>query len=352
MDLIFKVGSSIAENKANVNDTDFRQYYGQLNTNNSWSLLKPFIKQATLRKIIPFVSAEWYNDLASAYMNGVTLTDSQTQALDLLKYVAAYYTAELMYVENIDISTDAGNFQNSPNQAVTTPLAYFKIKLYNLTKTADEHIDRLLAFMDSRVGVSDAKFTLYANSTAFENGKAELFRTTEEFQVYHNVLNSRRTFIAILPYIRDAVVQFARPLITSDLYEQIVQQYNTSTLTVANQKVFFRLRAMVAKYAIANAAKMNTLIIEGDGFRVASNTDGFDTRESAVHTRRNEIESMRYDVENMAKMHQADLINFLKSNSADYPSFAAMIINIPETQKIVAPSDCYGNTLPGGIALF
>jgi len=75
MDLIFKVGSSIAENKANVNDTDFRQYYGQLNTNNSWSLLKPFIKQATLRKIIPFVSAEWYNDLASAYMNGVTLTD-------------------------------------------------------------------------------------------------------------------------------------------------------------------------------------------------------------------------------------------------------------------------------------
>ncbi len=356
MNLVFKLNDPTkSESQAILSDTDFLQFYAQLNRNNSWLSLKSYITQITETQVIPYIGIDFYTEIVNLYNSSATLTDSQTTAIRLMKYAVAYYAAQLEYREKVDTTTDAGNFQNHPQQTSGTSLGYFKVKLLHLVETGDAHFDRLLTFLDERVMLNDLKFKTYANSRAYLDNRSDFFRTTEEFQIYHNICNSRRTFIALLPMMRDAARLYLKPLLGTDMYNEMVKQYTDTTLTTFNSILIAYVRPIVAKYTVVLAASINTLKIENDGFKVVSNTDGFDARESAVHTRRDDLAKMRFLAEDYAKRYESELMNYLKDNAANYPTWQNSLLtpksnDLPLQEKVIVTLDNFGNAV-GGIMI-
>jgi hypothetical protein len=356
MEILFKLNDTSVDLKiAIVGDTDFQDFYAKVNINNAWKSLKNYIEQATENQLLPFVGEAFYNTIALAYNNNTSLSTTQLKALRLMKFAVAYYAAQIQYIENMDTSTDAGNFQNMPTSANPSPIATFKIKLQYLTETADKHLDTLLAYMDERVKLNDTGFSTYANSLAYLKGKSDLFRTTEEFQSYHNICNSRRTFLALHPFMRDAARLYVMPLIGQDMFNELVQQYNDNGLTTYNAVLLDYVRPTLAKYTVMLAASMNGLKIEADGFRIVSNTDGFDSRTSAITARRNEVGNLKFEAEDYAKQYSSDLTQHLNANITHYQTYQTQMANANDTlraSKIVTSPPNFEGKIIGGIGVF
>lgn len=78
-----------------------------------------------------------------------------------------------------------------------------------------------------------------------------LFKTTAELKTYIASIDVNTTFATLLPYIKDAEVQFIIPIIGQELYDQINGQYNTvpATLTVDNTALLPYIQKPLAYYA-------------------------------------------------------------------------------------------------------
>jgi hypothetical protein len=349
----FKIQTNIDADLLKVGDTDFEEYYPRINTNTDWALLLPYINDALDMYIIPFIGEAFYTTLMErSAVEGVTA--SEIKALQLLKRAVAYYMAMYAYPKEQDLFSDLGVTQNSPENAHSTSVAVFKSKLWNLTLTADDHLDALLAFLEVRVKANDTRFDIFKTSTAYKNGKSDLFRDAFELQEFHNINRSRRTYLSLLPSLADAAELYIIPNIGQGLYTQVVAQFHSNTLSVANEKLLKHLRRVAVKYAIVIASDTEGLLFDNySAVRVVSNPEGMDTREGQITARMNARKSARMTTENIANRYLSTLRDFLDAHSADYPTYAAEMITPIDNRrrnKIITSRDCDGRTV-GGIML-
>jgi hypothetical protein len=355
MKVVFKISdASIAYTDLKVNQTDFERYYPEINTNTAWSNWLPYIEQATRRYVLPLVSDSWYNALMTKHHADATLTSTEEEALELLKTAVAYYAAMYAYPKKMDLFSDSGNMVNSPNHATATPMGVFKSKLWDLTLTADDHLDALLNYMEQQVKLKNTAFNLWKLSDAFLRGKADLFRSTEDLQQYHNIGSSRRTYLALLPYIRDAARLYIMPQIGQDMYNELVEQVGKNTVTTNNTVLLDYVRPALVKYALMCAADADGLNLDFDAPRVVSNPDGMDTRQQTVSNRMKARQNFRMTIENVAKQYLTDLTNYLNANPDKYPTFQNQHPNTNDrinASKIVVSRDERGNIV-GGIGMF
>jgi hypothetical protein len=356
MEVVFKkTDPSVSDTLLTVNDTEFERFYPRINTNTAWSNWLPYIEQATRRYVFPFISEAWYTVLVDKHHAGTIQSPSEKTALELLQTAVAYYAAMYAYPKEMDLFSDAGNMVNTQMGGSTpTSIGIFKSKLWDLTLTADDHLDTLLAFLEEQVKLNNTAFNAFKTSAAFLRGKADLFRTTEEVQIFHNIGSSRRTYLSLLPYFRDAARLYVMPQIGQDMYNELVEQIGKNTLTPNNAVLLDYVRPALIKYALMCAADADGLSFEFDVPRVVSNPDGMDARQVMVANRLKNRLSQRSVFEQIGKQYLTDLANHLKANLDKYPTFQNQIFNANDTvnaSKIVVSHDKHGRVV-GGIGMF
>lgn len=322
MKSIFKKATGAPAVTDKVGDYNFKEHYPDVNRNMSWSELTPYIRQATRRFILPYVGQELYDDIADKVLAGTVLDAPQTEFLERLRDAVAYCTIMVILPKKKTVVASMGAVENIATEGTTgTSLWGFKTTLWSVAQDADRNTDELMSYLEEQVRNNNTYFDLWKNSTAFSAGRAPLFRTTAEFQEQQNINSSRRTFIAMLPIIRQVSKVHIIPAISQEQYDELVTQVATNTLTAENTTLLDLVRNAQAAWTVYYAAEKLPILPDQDGFRLISNAEAVDQRAYSSETTLRAIEGIKYSAENEVRRSMADLIAFLHEHSDDYPTW-------------------------------
>lgn len=349
MDLVFKITAISPSDPAQVGDTNFQEHYSGVNTSMAWSELLPAIRQATEKFVFPYVGDELYNDLAAKYQAGDTLSDEQAKTLELLQDAIAFYTIYHILPEKNSVVASMGVIQNTPTEGSGQPVSQWgwKAKRWSALENGDTFLDRLLNYLEAQVTASVAYFDLWKDSTAYNVKVSDFFRHTDELDEYLNIQGSRRSFISLIKFMRDTEEGVILPLLCTDQYDAL----KASGLDDTQKALLRKVRLVVANLGLAEAGAHHRLVIDGDGFRVVSQTDQFDDRRNQTNNiHENAILALLQAAERKGRTALDTLKVFLEKNETDYPLWANSDCREKGTTKghgIVVSSDCVG-----GIGLF
>lgn len=342
---IFKKASGTPAATDKVGDYNFKDHYPDVNRNMVWSELEPYIRQATRRFILPVVGSELYEDIADMIADNDVMSAAQAEFTERLRDAVAYCAIMTCLPKKKTVVASMGATENVAKEGTTaSSLWAFRTTLWSVAQDADRNVDEMLTYLEDQVRAGEVYFDLWKDSDAFNIAKSDFFRTTAEFQQFQNINSSRRTYVAMLPILKQASKTHLLPILGEDQYEEIVEGYKENTLDAAGLKLLERIRAALAAWAVYYAAQKISILPDQDGFRVISNADAIDQRAYSAETTQAAIERIRAGAEQDARTNTADLQAFLSENADDYPTWKNSTAN-PENVKdySVPPFGCeYG----------
>ena len=318
MNLVFKIVGS--PNPVLVGNTNFKEHFSGVNTSMAWADLSPAIRQATEKFVLPYIGEELYNDLAAKYQAGTALTVQQAKVLELLQDCIAFYAIYHILPEKNMAVTSAGNLQNTPEGGSTpTPQWGWKAARWNALENGDTFLDRMLIYLEKQVKADVSYFDLYKNSAAYKVKTSDFFKDTMVLDDYLNIQQSRRSFISLVRFIKQVEEDVILPFICTDLYAVLIGE---TALSAANAKLIPLIRKVVAYLGAYEAIPHHRIAIDGDGFRVVSQTDTFDDRRNMTNNvHANAIQALQDRCQKRGQEALKKLGEFLEKNIADYPLY-------------------------------
>lgn len=326
MNVVFKLDTGVAAADANVGQSNFKSHYPEVNHSMAWLELLPYIEQATDLFVMPYVGQAMYDAVVNIYQAGTpALSTKQARFLELLQRTVAFYTIFHALPKKLGVVASMGTVVNTPQGGSTPPTQWgFKNQLWSITKDADRFLDDLLEFLQAEVNAGNSEFNAWKTSDAYTEGKSDYFRSTKEFQGYHNIIRSHRTFLALLPYIKKAQDKYILPILGKSQHDELATAIKANTATTAQKALIESIRKCLAEWTIYMAVPALTVLIEEDGIKVVSRTDGMDTRNNVASAFYKEAAiGHQTAAEENARTSRADLIRFLYDNEADYPLWTA-----------------------------
>lgn len=317
MQLIFKPTTITANNT--VGDTNLPNHVTGINVSMAWAEMAPAIRQAVQEFVIPFVGESLYNDLAQKYNAGTVLSSAQAQSLEYLQDAAGWYAIYHILPTKASALSSVGVVQNGPEGGAspTSQWAYVTKRLAALN-SADSAMDRLLSFLDKQVKAGVAYFDLWKNDTSYSEKKSDFFRQVSDLDNYINIKRSFRSFISIIPYLKQVEGRYLKVLLCNTLYDAVL----SASPTANNAKLIPYIREAVAYLGAAEALPHHRVVIDGDGFRFVSQTDGFEERRNTTNLQH--TQAVGALLEQYRKIGQGALDNlrlFLEANIDDYPDY-------------------------------
>ena len=343
MDLIFKITAGSPHSPAQVGDTNFKAHYSGVNHGMAWDELTPAIRQAIRKYILPYIGEELYNDLAGAFQTGSTLSDEQTQALEYLQDCAAFYTIYHILPERQSVVTSMGVVQNTPTNGSQPANQWsWKANRQSALDNADTFLDRLLAYLEKQVAASVTYFDLWKNSDAYKVKTSAFFRHTSELDEYLNIKESRRSFISLIKYLREVEEDTILPLLCTAQFEAL----KATNLDDDGIALLAKVRKAVAYLGLWDAIPHHRIVIDGDGFRIVSQTDQFDTRQTDSAA----IADLSQRAERKGRQYLDELRVFLQENAATYTLWADSDCN--QTTTVKSHGIIVSRDKKGGIGIF
>lgn len=348
MDLLFKVTTVPAPATPLVANTNFQEHYSGVNRSMAWADLTTAIRQATEKFVLPFVGIEFYNELASLYQAGTAMSAEQERTLELLQDTIAYYSVYHVLPEKNTVLATNGAVQNQPDGGANpTPQWAWKASRWAALENGDTFLDKSLAYMEAQVIAGNEDFNLWKESDAYDVKTSDFFRLTSQVDDYLNIQNSRRSFISLVRYMRQIEEDVVKPILCDTLYNALLIPSPTDN----NKKLLPLVRRIVAYLGASEAIPHHRVVIDGDGFRIVSQADGFDDRRNMTNnTHESAIQALMVRCEQKGNDAIKALRKFLEDNIADYPAYAESDCREKKTTKahsIVQSADGIGAVLLG-----
>lgn len=320
MKLLFKVTTAPTPSVPVIGDTNFQNHYAGVNTSMAWAELTPAIRQATTKFVIPYIGSELYNDLATKFEVDTVLTPEQAAALELLQDTIAFYTIYHILPEKNAVVASNGILQNTPDGGAQPVNQWgWKAKRWAALENGDTFLDTLLQHLESQVAAGVGYFNLWKESPAYKVKTSDFFTQTSQLDDYLNIQASRRSFISLVRFMKQVEEDVIAPLLCSDLYEAILN----AAPTPSNKLLLPMIRKAVAYLGAEEAIPHHRIVIDGDGFRVVSQTDQFDDRRNMTNNiHESAIQALKVRCGDQGRKAVAKLAKFLEDNIADYPLYA------------------------------
>lgn len=336
---IFKKTSGSPAPTDKVGDYNFKAHYPDINLGVMWSEIEPYIRQATRRYILDFVGQPLYDDLATKIQAGTALTAEQAEFVERMRDAVAYCAIMTLIPKRKSAIASMGIVENVAKEGTTsTSLWGFRTLLWSVAQDADRCTDEMLQYLEAQVKAGVAYFDLWKNNAAFSAGKADLFRSTSDFQAYQNINNSRRTYISLLPVLKQATKQHLIPVLSQTQYDALVTAVRANTFTAAQTALLEKVRMAAAAWAVYYATNKMAVLPDQDGFRVIGNADAIDQRAYSAEITQGAIQRIRDAAEQDARQNTADLTAFLSENEDDYPLWKVSTSNpANDTDHFVTP---------------
>lgn len=342
MKQIFKkttAGAAAATDK--ILDYNFKEHYPEVNMNMLWAGLAPYIRQAAQHEVIPYIGQALYDDITTKVEAGTPLDPPVVIFLEYLRDAVAYHTIARALPQKNTIVASMGAVENVAKEGTTsTTLWKFRATLWSTVKNADLATDKLLAYLEKMVADEVTYFNLWKTDPAFTAGSSDFFRTTADFQVYFNINSSRRTYLQLLPILKQAAKVHILPALGRDQYDALAAAVQANNLTEAQEALLVQVRSALAPWAIYDASGKLPALPEHDGFRVVSNAEAVDSRALPQEALIRAIDGIKYAAEKDAKTNTADLAAFLSDNADDYPLWKASTANPENNTNTYQPPFC------------
>jgi hypothetical protein len=349
MDLVFKVTAGSPSTPPQLGDTNFLAHYTGANRSMAWAEVSPGVRQATEKFVLPFIGTELYDDLAAMFQADDVLTTEQAKALELLQDCIAYYTTYHILPERNAFLSTVGVTQNTPTEGSASPTSQWawKMKRWNALENADTFLDKLLAYLEQQVAAEVAYFDLWKDSAAYNVRKSDFFRGTGDMDEFLNIQGSRRSYISLVKYLREVEEDVILPLLCTDQYNALLE----ADLDADAQALKAKVSKAVAYLGLNAAIPHHRIVIDGDGFRVVSQTDQFDERRNQTNNiHEAAIIALATTAEQRGRRYLLELENFLRENADTYTLWRDSSCNTTPTKRghsvVISPDRV------GGVGLF
>lgn len=336
-----------------VGGTNFAQHYSGVNKSMAWDELEPSIRQCTEKFVIPFIGEELYADLAEKFQDDALATSAQRQAVQHLQDCIAFYAIYHILPEKTGVLASMGVVQNNASDGSATPLSQWswKSKRADALANGDFFLEKTLSFLEKQVIDEVPYFDLYKNSTAYKNKTSGFFRRTADLDDYLNIQNSRRTFVSLIRYVREVENEYIRPLLCDALFATMTDPDTANSPTAAVKDLLQSLKKAAAFLGLFEAIPHHRVLIESDGFRFVSESDGYDRKEAQrTEEQSYVITDLRQKSEEKGRKALAEALKILRNNEDTFPTWTSSpcYSQVPDSShKIIASPD-----RKGGIGIF
>ena len=123
----------------------------------------------------------------------------------------------------------------------------------------------------------------------------------------------------MIRYLKQVEEEVIEPIVCSDLFAALT----IDTPTDANKLLLPMIKKAVAYLGAAKGIPHHRIVIDGDGFRVVSQTDGWDDRRNLTNNvHETAVGALKSSCEEQGRLAVAKLVQFLEDNLTDYPAYA------------------------------
>lgn len=176
-------------------------------------------------------------------------------------------------------------------------------------------LDSLLQYLED----NKATFTIWAaDSAAFTINKQFFNPDAVSFGNVINIANSRRTFIALTPYIEMAHDMELKPTLGDDFYDEL-KAANTAGNMSSNQKLLLPLLKKCEVYfAMAQAYGALRFVINSTGVRVHETLNSIDNSNTSKVASNTDAAALATRMEGYGRFYLKALVKMLNDNADNY----------------------------------
>lgn len=297
--------------------------YVSVNENLQWDSVEPYIKQAERKYIKTLIGELLYDDYCATIPTGTEL-----KAYELLREAAAnlawflYLPLANVQVTDSGISvTEGTNFKAA---------AWWQIRdlRRSFLEAGFEAIDEALKIMEA----NEADFSPWETTEGYTIFKELFVKRTDTFQRWFNINNSRKTFLALRPYLLETHHQY----FTSLLNAETISAINTAIET-PQKEVLDLLQAAQVNYAVVKAINSGAFDLSVAGLQpkltelVNNKTATYDE---------NQTFRIKQERQTAAEEYYKKAITIIEANSTDFPDYqtktVAEFVKPKNTKSIVS----------------
>lgn len=240
-----------------VNSTSEIQDHLPVSSNFDFDRAKPYIVKAERKYIVPLIGKDEYQYFID---NEETAEedDSKKAVRKLLQEATVNLAFHLGFAALFVHISNYGVNQSDPENTKKSDWSERNDLQRLLIRDGNEALDEVLKEMELNLD----QFQDWRDSDSFTMLNESFTKHTKDFQKWFNIHNSRQTFLAIKPTIREVSEQYFLNWIDDDTIAQIK---STSTNTVINRALELAQKAEVA-LTIAKIATTGTFEVTETGF--------------------------------------------------------------------------------------
>lgn len=249
--------------------TEFQEYISS-SIEFEMKAIKPYLNAVCNSTIKNLLGSALLAKLIKAYDDN----SNNANYKELLTYVRPVLAnlAFEKYLPTAQVSISKGGVRISTNETNKTA---FQWQIKDIRKSCLEMgnsaIEELLIYLESKSTATE--FSDWSSAPGYTLFYELFLRKTEEFQKEYNINNSRRTFLSLVPMMREVEEFSIMPLIGSDFATELKTQIKANNVTANNKKAIALINKTIAYLTVSKATAIIPVRITADGLEVYSTGD-------------------------------------------------------------------------------
>lgn len=283
----------------------------------SFQTIKPYIRKVERKHIVPVVGSDLYKQWGSSEPSEA----AELEVFDLLKEASASLALASYTPQGSVHISDAGISTTSGESYKTAEWWQVKDLRRELVDQGFSAIDEAYVILEGNA--NEAAFALWKNSKNYTIFNELITAKTSDFQRYFDINNSRRTFLALRPYLLEVQEQYFNVWLKEETLNTIK---NASGFIPKKAKQLSQ--AAQVSFAVAKAAESGVFLFGSNGMYLQNVVMPWDkTKFFSIQ----ELERLKNSRQCAAEEYMKLLNKLILDNATEFPDF-----NIPEEKEMIA----------------
>lgn len=293
-----------------IKTIDILKEHVAINVNTEYATVSPYIKQAERKYVKSITGSAMYTAITA---ENYAPTANAKVVFELLQEAAANL-AVFLY-------TPLANVQFSDNGIAVSQGEHHKsAEWWQVRDLRRSFLDAGFQALDEALKVMEANegdFTAWVGTSGYTIFKELFVKRTDTFQRWFNISNSRRTFLAMRPYMLESHHQYFTSVLNTTTIEQI-KTFSTEDLTTPEAQVLDHLQAAQVNYTVAKALHSGSFELTATGiYEKMDDFPGYKTK-SVDETQLNNAKNDRLIA---AEEHFKKAVKIIAANTAIFTAY-------------------------------
>jgi len=306
-----------------IKTIDALKQYVSVNKNLEFASVEPYIKQAERKYIKPLIGDLLYNDYATTEPTGIEL-----EAYNLFQEASANL-AWFLYLPlaNVQVSDSGISVAEGTNFKAAQ---WWQIRdlRRSFIEAGFNAIDEALKIMEA----NEVDFDPWSTTQGYTLFKELFVKRTDTFNRWFNINNSRKTFIALRPYLLETHHQYFTAVLNTNTQTAINAEAETT-----HKDVLEMLQASQVNYAVVKAIESGAFDLSINGLQPKLSELPNSKQNTYNETQINSIKLQR---QNAAEAYFKKAITIIEANPSDFPDYeiktVATFVNPKNTKSTVS----------------